>query len=196
MLTRKSTATRAEAHTTQERHAESTKNNTRSTSKNKSKVTARRGHTRLKLGEGPPGCLGSAGEGRMHAKPGTRLSSDGAATPSPPHKHTHSHKHIHGTAKREQRREQLDAKKMPNKKKPNRLYMPAECGGVTTPPLLSIALRPCRHHAGSQHWSHRSRPGGAGAIACASCMIGRAQDARGRAHERRWGEVWLSLIHI
>ena len=25
--------------------------------------------------------------------------------------------------------------------KPSRVYMPAECGGVTTPPLLSIALR-------------------------------------------------------
>jgi len=48
----------------------------------------------------------------------------------------------------------------------------------------------CRQHAESQHWSHRSHPGGAGAIACASCVIGRAQNARGRAHERRWGEVW------
>ena len=53
------------------------------TSKSKSKATAWRRHTRLKPGEGPPGCLGSAGEGRMHAKPGTRLGSDGAATPCP-----------------------------------------------------------------------------------------------------------------
>ena len=41
----------------------------------------------------------------------------------------------------DRRREHLDAKRMPNKKKPNRLYMPAECGGVTTPLLLSNALR-------------------------------------------------------
>ena len=48
----------------------------------------------------------------------------------------------------------------------------------------------CRQHAESQHWSHRSRPGGAGAIACASCMVGQTQNARERAHERRRGEVW------
>ena len=45
------------------------------------------------------------------------------------------------TADGERTREHLEAKKMPKKMKPNRVYMPAECGGVTTPPLLSIALR-------------------------------------------------------
>ena len=62
--------------------------------------------------------------------------------------------------------------------------------GESRLPRSSPMLCACRQHAESQHWSHRSRPGGAGAIACASCMIGRAQDARKRAHERRWGEVW------
>jgi hypothetical protein len=36
----------------------------------------------------------------------------------------------------------------------------------------------------------RTRERGAGAIECASCVIGQAQNARERAHERRWGEVW------
>ena len=60
------------------------------TSKNKSEATTRRGHTRLKLGEGPPGCLGSVGEGCMHAKPGTRLGSEPRTAPPrpPPHAHT------------------------------------------------------------------------------------------------------------
>ena len=57
------------------------------------------------------------------------------------------------------------------------------------PSPLSM-LCACRQHAGNQHWSHRSPPGGAGAIACASCMVGQTQNARERAHERRWGEVW------
>ena len=29
----------------------------------------------------------------------------------------------------------------------------------------------CRQHAESQHWSHRSPPGGAGAIACEPCAL-------------------------
>ena len=62
--------------------------------------------------------------------------------------------------------------------------------GESRLPRSSPMLCACRQHAESQHWSHRSHPGGAGAIACASCVIGRAQNARGRAHERRWGEVW------
>ena len=73
-----------------------------------------------KPGKGPPGCLGSAGEDRMHAKLGTRLGSDGAATHTLPPKHTLTQKHIHGTADIEQRREQLEAQRMPKKKKPNR----------------------------------------------------------------------------
>ena len=56
----------------------------------------------------------------MHAKLGTRLGSDGAATHTLPPKHTHSHKHTHGTADIEQRHEQLEAVRMPKKKKPNR----------------------------------------------------------------------------
>ena len=56
----------------------------------------------------------------MHAKLGTRLSSDGAATHTLPPKHTHSHKHTQGKATSEQRREQLEAQRMPKKKKPNR----------------------------------------------------------------------------
>ena len=35
--------------------------------------------------------------------------------------------------------EHLEATKMPKKMKPNRTYMPAECGGVTTPPLPPAA---------------------------------------------------------
>ena len=46
-----------------------------------------------------------------------------------------------GTAHDKRRREHHEATKMPKKMKPNRTYMPAECGGVTTPPLLSNALR-------------------------------------------------------
>ena len=73
-----------------------------------------------------------------------------------------------------------------------------EVGPPRRPPLGGEGLDPsplsmlcaCRQHAGNQHWSHRSRPGGAGAIACASCMVGQTQNARERAHERRWGEVW------
>ena len=56
----------------------------------------------------------------MHAKLGTRLGSDGAATHTLLPKHTLTHKHIHGTADIEQRREQLEAQRMPKKKKPNR----------------------------------------------------------------------------
>ena len=62
--------------------------------------------------------------------------------------------------------------------------------GESRLPRSSPLLCACRQHTGSQHWSHRSRPGGAGAIACASCMVGQTQNARERAHERRWGEVW------
>ena len=67
--------------------------------------------------------------------------------------------------------------------------MPAECGGGTTPPLLSIALR-LQTARGKSALVASVATGGAGAIACASCVIGRDQNARGWAHERRWGEVW------
>ena len=78
-------------HTRDSRHKSDTPRQHKThTSKGKSKATARRERIRLKPSKGPPGCLGSAGEGRMHAKPGTRLSSDGAATPSPPTS-THTH---------------------------------------------------------------------------------------------------------
>ena len=68
--------------------------------------------------------------------------------PTPP-AHTHitsaqgkgARRTADGTADGERTREHLEAKKMPKKMKPNRVYMPAECGGVTTPPLLSNALR-------------------------------------------------------
>ena len=63
-------------------------------------------------------------------------------------------------------------------------------GGEGLDPSPLPMLCACRQHAGNQHWSHRSPPGGAGAIACASCMVGQTQNARERAHERRWGEVW------
>jgi hypothetical protein len=85
-MLRKSTATCAQAHTTHSTRPTHT-------SKSKSKATARRGLTRLKPGKGPPGCLGSAGEGHMHAKPGTRLGSDGAVTPSFTSTHTHTSTH-------------------------------------------------------------------------------------------------------
>jgi hypothetical protein len=62
--------------------------------------------------------------------------------------------------------------------------------GESRLPRSSPLLCACGQHAGSQHWSHRSHPGGAGAIACASCVIGQAQNARERAHERRWGDIW------
>ena len=78
-------------HTRDSRHKSDTPRQHKThTSKGKSKATARRERIRLKPSKGPSGCLGSAGEGRMHAKPGTRLSSDGAATPSPPTS-THTH---------------------------------------------------------------------------------------------------------
>ena len=57
-------------------------------------------------------------------------------------------------------------------------------GGEGLDPSPLPLLCACRQHAGSQHWSHRSRPGGAGANACASCMIGlqaRSGPARGGA---------------
>ena len=81
MLTRKSTATCAGTHDSQERHAQSApRQHETHRSKSRSKVTARRGRTRLKPGKGPPGCLGSAGEDRMHAKLGS-------AHTAPPHTH-------------------------------------------------------------------------------------------------------------
>ena len=109
----------------------------------KSKATARRGLTR------------STDARRGHTRLlGFRWGALLALLGSPhaqPHRHTHSHitsaqgkgarRTADGTADGERTREHLEAKKMPKKMKPNRVYMPAECGGVTTPPLLSNALR-------------------------------------------------------
>ena len=191
MLTRKSTATCAGTHDSQERHAESApRQHETHTSKSRSKATARRGRTRLKPGKGPPGCLASAGEDRMYAKLGTRLGSDGAAThtPSPPSTHTHT------STPTARQTSSNDANRLTRRRcRTRRSRTGSRCrrnAGESRLPRSSPMLCACRQHAESQHWSHRSRPGGAGAIACASCMIGRAQDARGRAHERRWGEVW------
>ena len=97
-------------------------------------------------GEVTPGCMGTAG-GRC------LRSSD----PYHAHPHQHAHKRSQGKRKAratprctadsmaivDRRREHLDAKRMPNKKKTNRLYMPAECGGVTLP-RSSPTLCACR----------------------------------------------------
>ena len=104
-----------------------------------------------------------------------------ARNPSTPH-HTQPTKQRNGTRQaapqttNEARREHREATRMPNKMEPNVKLMPAECGGVTTPPLLSTALRLQTARGKSGHWSHRSHPVGAGAIACASCVIGQAQN--------------------
>jgi hypothetical protein len=177
-------------HTRDSRHKSDTPRQHKThTSKGKSKATARRERIRLKPSKGPSGCLGSAGEGRMHAKPGTRLSSDGAATPSPPtstHTHTSTYTALQNASN--------DASSLTRRRcRTRRSRTGCTCrrnAGESRLPRSSPMLCACRQHAESQHWSHRSHPGGAGAIACASCVIGRAQNARGRAHERRWGEVW------
>jgi hypothetical protein len=90
-------------------------------------------------GEATPGCKGTAGGGCLHS-----LDPDHAH----PHRHAHKTSRAQGKGDRGARQtawqstiEDADAKNMPNKNEPNRKYMPAECGGVTTPPLLSIALR-------------------------------------------------------
>ena len=107
----------------------------------KSKATARRGLTR------------STDARRGHTRLlGFRWGALLALLGSPhaqPHRHTHSHitsaqgkgarRTADGTADGERTREHLEAKKMPKKMKPNRVYMPAECGGVTTPLLPPAA---------------------------------------------------------
>ena len=139
-------------------------------------------------GEVTPGCMGTAG-GRC-----LRCSD-----PYHAHPHQHAHKTTSATGKGERRTADGtaaddDASSLTRRGcRTRRSRTGSRCrrnAGESRLPRSSPLLCACRQHAGSQHWSHRSRPGGAGAIACASCMIGRAQDARGRAHERRWGEVW------
>ena len=140
------------------------------TSRNKSEATARRGHTRLKLGEGPPGCLGSVGEGCMHAKPGTRLGSEPRTAPPhpPPHAHTLTQAHTR------HRKASNDASSSTRRGcRTRRSRTGSRCrrnAGESRLPRSSPLLCACRQHAGSQHWSHRSHPGGAaaGAIASAS----------------------------
>jgi hypothetical protein len=123
----------------------------------------------------------------MYAKPGTRLGSEPRTAPPhpPPHAHTLTQAHTR------HRKASNDASSSTRRGcRTRRSRTGSRCrrnAGESRLPRSSSLLCACRQHAGSQHWSH---PGGAGAIACASCVIGRDKNARGRARERMWGKVW------
>jgi hypothetical protein len=69
-----------------------------------------------------------------------------------------------GTADGERRREHHEATRMPKKMKPNRKYMPAECGGGSydsPAPLQCFAPVQTAHGTladSTGDWSHRSHP--------------------------------------
>ena len=143
---------------------------------------ARRGHTRLHGYRSGGRCL---------------RCSDPYITPTPTHQHAHKTTSAKGKGERRKADGTAaddDASSLTRRGcRTRRSRTGSRCrrnAGESRLPRSSPMLCACRQHAESQHWSHRSHPGGAGAIACASCVIGRAQNARGRAHERRWGEVW------
>ena len=152
---------------------------------------ARRGLTRSHLmpGEVTPGCMGTAG--------GRCLRSSGSLSRATPLAHAHTTQQALG---KDERRTAVgmaadnDASSLTRRGcRTRRSRTGSRCrrnAGESRLPRSSPLLCACRQHAGNQHWSHRSPPGGAGAIACASCMVGQTQNARGRAHERRWDEVW------
>ena len=145
----------------------------------KQSTDARRGHALLGFCWGAPlallGSLSCTGTHKMTRQGnGQRRSAD-------------------STAHNKRRRERHEATRMPNKMKPNRMYMPAECGGVTTPPLLSIALR-LQSACGKLALVASVAPGRCRRDSASFMhMIGRDQDARGRAHERRGGARYGGL---
>ena len=115
-----------------------------------------------------------------------RSSAHGSAQTAPPHTpspqahtDTHSHKHTHGTADIESNVASSLKRRGCRRRRSRTGSRCRRNAGESRLPRSSPLLCACRQHAGNQHWSHRSPPGGAGAIACASCMVGHRPRTQG-----------------
>ena len=137
-LSTRSTVQRAQAHTrlkTHERHTETTQDPYTQRQKQSycparadtlDRCTARARPTWVLLGGAA--CAARITHAPAHTHKTTRQGNGARQTAYRP-----------GTAHDKRRREHHGATKMPKKMKPNRTYMPAECGGVTTPLLPPAA---------------------------------------------------------